>query len=271
MNKFKIKKYFYIINFFLIIFIFFLGFIEIRSKKTIYAQTISDENNAQSIDLSTGNVLPKVFNLNSEGKHKEALDLLILAIKQSPHESFFRTLLSSTFSMFLEEESKNDQNNIESYIKIAEAFELLNNNGQGLESLVKAIAIDDKNPQVWMNIAKLELKSNRKNEALDVFKEVIKLDKNNSDAYNNIAYILLQNENANQKDISKALEYAKKAYSLDSSKAEYMDTLAQAYYRIGEYHQAEKFIKKAINLAPTNFIFKEQLRKISLKNNLYAE
>ena len=274
MNKFKFKKYFYIINFFLIVLIFFLGFIEIRSKKTIYAQPISNEKISQSIDLSAANVLPKVFELNSEGKHKEALDLLILAIKQSPHESFFKTLLSSTFSMFLEEEIKtnqdminNNKENISSYIKIAEAFELLDNNSQGLEALVRAIAIDDKNTDVWMNIAKLELKSNRPNEAIDVFKEVIKIDKTNADAYNNIAYLLLKNEKANQKDLLKAVEYSKKAYSLNPSQPEYLDTIAEAYYRSGEYKQAKKFIKKAIALSPENYAFKEQLKKIILKDD----
>ncbi len=243
----KLKKYLYtfsvFLSFFAFISLFFIGFIEAHKDLN---NTVANTTKEQ-VDLSAGNVLAKVFELNSENKHREAIDLLVSAIKNQPQDSLLKTLLSTTFSLFLEAEIKTgenligeNENNTQAYIKVAEAFELLDNKAQALEILLKAINKNPKDTMIWMNIARLELKSNRPHEALDVFKEVLRIDNKNSDAYNNIAFILLNNNKSTEKDIKMALEYAQKANSIKSNKPEYMDTMAEAYYRNGDYYKSQE-------------------------------
>lgn len=243
----KLKKYLYtfsvFLSFFAFVSLFFIGFIEAHKDLN---NTVANATK-EEVDLSTGDVLTKVFELNSLNKHKEAIDLLVAAIKNQPQDSLLKTLLSTTFSLFLEAEIKTgenlineNENNTKAYIKVAEAFELLDNKAQALEILIRATNKNPKDTTLWMNIAKLELKSNRPHEALDVFKEVLRIDNKNSDAYNNIAFILLKNSKSSEKDIKMALEYAQKANSIKSNKPEYIDTMAEAYYRNGDYNKAQE-------------------------------
>lgn len=80
---------------------------------------------------------------------------------------------------------------------------------------------------------------------------------NDPNVYNNLAW-----EFATRKKYpEETLKAAKKAYQLAPDEANIMDTLAEAYFAIGNYEKAVFYEKKALEKEPDNEFFKKQLDK----------
>lgn len=60
----------------------------------------------------------------------------------------------------------------------------------------------------------------------------------------------------------KALKYALKAITLDSSKPHIWDTLAEAYFALGDYRKALEAIERAVELDPSSSYYRSQRLKI---------
>ncbi|MDP2983509.1 MAG: tetratricopeptide repeat protein [Candidatus Latescibacter sp.] len=71
---------------------------------------------------------------------------------------------------------------------------------------------------------------------------VIKKEPDNALALNNLAYMYMENG----KNLSRALEMAKKATSLDPRNGAFLDTLGWGFYRKRNYHEARKYIEQAL-------------------------
>lgn len=249
----------------------FMGFITVPGK----TQDINYKKNGV-IDIES--LIQKILKLNQQNKHQEAMNLLMIAIEKNQEDPLLRTLLVQTFDMFLEDEIRFGEQDIEknrknanAYLRVASALELKGEDFRAMETLINGISLNPQAAPLWMKIAKLEHKAKRDFEAIDVFKEVIRLDPKASDAYNNAAFIMTQNAATNSKDLSVAEKYAKTAIKLDPKNPEYIDTLAEVHFRKGEINQAQRLIKEAIKLNPEQDFYKNQLKRFSLKEPLLSE
>lgn len=239
------------------------------------SQALATEKNG-IIDIEA--LMKKVLKLNQQKKHQEAVDLLMAAMEKNQEDSLLRTLLMQTFEMFLEDEVRfgqqdiqENKHNVSAYVRVAGALELMGDNFRAMEFLINGVSINPAAPELWMKVGKLEHKANRSLEALDIFKEVIRLDKKSGDAYNNAAFILAQSERLNAEDLKLAESYAESARKLDPKNPEYLDTLAEVNFRKGDPEQAQALIKEAIKLAPERDSFKNQLRRFSQKSPVLFE
>ena len=95
-------------------------------------------------------------------------------------------------------------------------------------------------------------------EAIELYRLIIKRDDKNYNAYNSLAYLLAQHT----KNFTIALEYAQKAVSGSTKNPAYLDTLGYVYEHLGDYKQAEHFVKIALAYAPMSEEIRSHLKSI---------
>lgn len=238
----------------------------------------STGTSAAKAGVNIEQLMKQVLYFNQNNQHQKAIDLLLASIDQHKEDALLRTLLVQTFDLFLESEIKQGQRDLQknpknkhAYFRIAGSLEILGDQPRAMEILLNGIRYLPNAPDMWMKIAKLELKADRALEALDVFREVARLDKKNSDAMNNAAYIIARYEKSDAEDLQEAKELATTARKLDPKNVEYLDTLAEVFFRQGNSKMATSLIEKAIQLAPDRDAFKLQLQRFRNGHSLIAE
>jgi tetratricopeptide (TPR) repeat protein len=98
--------------------------------------------------------------------------------------------------------------------------------------------------------------------ALAELHRAIDLNPSDPSPWNNLAWLFATSKDSRFKNPAKALEYAQKAVSLSESKnAEFVDTLAEAYFVNGDNDKAIETEERALALIPDNASFKENLAK----------
>lgn len=100
------------------------------------------------------------------------------------------------------------------------------------------------NPGISFIYGSLLDEAGQKKEALEVMENLAKTQPDNYQALNYIGYTLAE-EN---RDLGRALELLKKANELAPNQSYIVDSLAWALFRAGQYEEALKEIKRAINL-----------------------
>ena len=223
-------------------------------------------------------LMKQVLALNQKNQHQKAIDLLLATGDKQNDNPILRTLLVQTFDLFLENQIKMSQKEIESnprdiasYIRLSGALELVGDRFRAMEILLNGLHYDANSPALWMKIGRLELKAERKNEALDVFREVTRIDGKNSDAFNNAAYILVRTDKCGAADLKEAEMRANNARKLDPKNPEYLDTLAEVFYKQGKAKMAQSLIEEALKLAPERDGLKDQLRRFRGDKSFDAE
>lgn len=98
-------------------------------------------------------------------------------------------------------------------------------------------------------------------EAIKDFERVLKLDPENSGTLNNLAWVLATSPKDELRDGQRAIELAKKACELTEYKAAHiLSTLASAYAETGDFENAKKWSKKAVEQGEGSDV-REQLQK----------
>jgi len=94
-----------------------------------------------------------------------------------------------------------------------------------------------------------------------LYEEALRLDPANALVLNNFAYSLAE-RNVN---LDRALAMSRKAVDADPGNASYLDTIGWIYYRLGNYKEAERFVKEAIGKGEVNAVVYEHLGDIYFK------
>lgn len=232
----------------------------------------------EAAPLDVEDLVKQVLRLNQHKEHQKAIDLLLATVDKQGEDSILRALLIQTFDLFLENEIKLGQNDIErnplnmaAYARVSGALELVGDKFRAMEILLNGLRHNPNSPEIWMKVGRLELKANRDHEALDIFREVIRLDTKNSDAYNNAAYILVRTDHCNANDLKEAEKLATSARKLDPKNPEYLDTLAEVHFRRGNAKMAQALIEEALKLAPDKDALKDQLRRFKGDTSLRSQ
>ncbi len=96
-----------------------------------------------------------------------------------------------------------------------------------------------------------------------IYDQLIKNNPNDAQAYNNYAYSLVERN----KDLERALSYAKEAVKLEPENPSYLDTIGWAYYKMNDIKKARAFIEKSIEIHGDNSVVLEHLGDILMKSN----
>jgi TPR repeat protein len=98
--------------------------------------------------------------------------------------------------------------------------------------------------------------------AIQYYQQAITRDPTFAIPYNNYAWILVSSDNPKMRDPKKALELALKAVALGEGKnGGHLDTLACAYFELGQVDKALEIETKAAELSPQNESIKQTLIK----------
>lgn len=270
----KIKP---IIGAFVVAFLMFTGIIAVSgSKNGISHEEGLKDNPTTAKEIES--VIQEVLSLNKTNRHQEAVEVLLKTIERQPKDSLLRAMLVQTFELFLEDEINagheqlaHDQKNGDAYSRVANALYLLGNDDKAAEILLNGLDVAPNSTKMWMKLAQIEMERNRKNsknEALDIFLEVVRLDPNHADALNNAAAILSRSEKPRPGDLEKAKTLADKALKIDPKNPDYLDTLAEIYFRQGNKEKALALIEEAIERAPDRLILKSQLERFKAQESV---
>ena len=174
-------------------------------------------------------------------KNNELVNLLETAKFKFPANVFFKHLLGDIYTM----KKKYDEAELEylNALKYIEGNKIIRN-------------------------SLLTLYESKKNyfKSDSIFQILILEDENDALTLNNYAYSLSERD-IDKVNIDYALELSKKALEIDPSNAAYLDTMGWIYFKIGDYKNAENFIKNSIEIDKNNAVVLEHLAEIYIKKN----
>ncbi|HSH29650.1 MAG TPA: tetratricopeptide repeat protein, partial [Thiohalobacter sp.] len=107
-------------------------------------------------------------------------------------------------------------------------------------------------PSLLIPLAGVQERRGNYDRAIELYEQVLASNPDNAIATNNLA-ALLSDHRTDQASLDRALELAEKFRNADQ--AVFLDTLGWVYYRRGEYAQAVKVLRRAVEQSPDIAIF----------------
>jgi tetratricopeptide (TPR) repeat protein len=105
---------------------------------------------------------------------------------------------------------------------------------------------DPQYPEVYRSMAFIYLDAGQFKEAIEAGKKALELNPKDAGTYNNLAWLYATAKEPNTKDLQLALQYAQKAVALTNGKqANFLDTLAEVYFALGDRENALLNFRKA--------------------------
>ena len=141
------------------------------------------------------------------------------------------------------------------------AYSRLGRNDEAVLVLEKARQLNPKDINAISQLA-LVYDGLKKYEECDrLYEEGLKIEPDNATILNNYGYSLADRNI----QIDRALEMAKKAVNAQPDNTSFLDTIGWVYFRLGDYKQAETYIKKAIDKGEASPVVHEHLGDVYFK------
>ncbi len=134
-------------------------------------------------------------------------------------------------------------------------------NEDAIAPLQRAIEINPKDINALSSLASTYDALKRYSEADKTFEAALKVDSLNPMVLNNYAYSL--SERGEQ--LERAFAMSKASLARDSANGSYLDTFGWIYFKLGNYAQAEKYVKQAIDAGEASAVVYEHLGDIYSK------
>ena len=134
----------------------------------------------------------------------------------------------------------------------------VNRNEDAIVPLERAIEINPKDVNAVSTLASTFDALKRYNESDTTFEMALKIDSLNAMVLNNYAYSLAERG----EQLERAYTMSKLSLSKDSTNASYLDTFGWIYYKLGNYTEAERYVKMAIDAGEVSAVVYEHLGDI---------
>lgn len=147
------------------------------------------------------------------------------------------------------------------YFLLGISYQRKNDNVEAVLALEKALQLNDRSVDAMTALAMTydELKQHEESDSL--YERALRLDPKNNLLLNNYSYSLAERG----LQLERALNMAKEAVAQQPNNQSYLDTYGWVYYRLGDYEEAEKWIRKAIDLGSISPVIHEHLGDIYFK------
>ena len=118
-----------------------------------------------------------------------------------------------------------------------------------------------------LSLADLYNNAGRKNDAEKTARQLVALEPGNADALNYLGYMLADRG----QQLDEAIRLVRRALDIEPDNPNYLDSLGWAYYRRGDYDQAEKYLTPASEQMPRNSTVQEHMGDILAKRGHWQE
>lgn len=149
----------------------------------------------------------------------------------------------------------------------AHALEEMGDAARAITVLEPAAKANPSDVATQLALADLYSTAGRKQDAERTVRQLVALEPGNADALNYLGYLLADSG----KQLDEAIRLVRRALDLEPNNPNYFDSLGWAYYRRGDYDQAEKFIVSAAQQMPRNATVQEHLGDVLAKRNRWAD
>jgi len=147
------------------------------------------------------------------------------------------------------------------YLLLGLSYSRLQRNEEAVENLWQSLKLNPNDINTLSSLA-LTLDGMKKYEQSDsLYEQALKLDPNSDIILNNYSYSL--SERGLQLD--RALEMATRAVKADSTSPSYLDTIGWVHFKLGNYGEAERYVRKAIDRGEASAVVHEHLGDVYFK------
>ena len=131
-----------------------------------------------------------------------------------------------------------------------------------LAEFQEAARLEPTNAKMWLYVGQAYERLGREAEALQALETGVNAEPRDAGVLNHTAWLYATAKDPTLRDPAKALEYAQRAVEVSQgANANYLDTLAEAYYVNREYDAAIEAEQRALELAPEDPVLQDQLDK----------
>ena len=133
---------------------------------------------------------------------------------------------------------------------------------QALAEFRDATRLEPTDTVLWLQLGQVYERMGRGEDALHSLEKGLEADPGNAGILNHMGWLYATAEPPTLRDPAKALAYAQRAVEASNGRdANILDTLAEAYYVNQEFDEAIKTEERALELAPEQAAFRNQLEK----------
>jgi len=126
----------------------------------------------------------------------------------------------------------------------------------------EAARFEPSNAELWMQLGQTYEQMGRGEEALHSLEAGVEAGPGNAGLLNHLAWLYATIENPTLRDPAKALAYAQRAVEAsNATDANFLDTLAEAYYANQQFDAAIETEERALEIAPELEAYQNQLKK----------
>ncbi len=147
----------------------------------------------------------------------------------------------------LEEVKKTYKDTFYVYTSLGNAFVKLNQQNLAFENYNKAIALNPKSEESYINRGVLNFEKNNLEAAIKDYKKAIELNPNNANALNNLGLALIK-----IKDYNNALLVIDKSLTFDAGNPFYINNKAFLMLKLNKNDEAQKLAEKSLRIDDTN-------------------
>jgi tetratricopeptide (TPR) repeat protein len=213
-------------------------------------------------------VLQKAALLNDVERYEDAMNLLVATLDRHPEDRRLIMILAATTALFAHQQDaegkariRKDPKDVDGYLMVARAHVIRGDGDKGLAVLTEGVIENPRAAPLWLMIGALELRASREAEALSAYRRAIRLDAKNSTARNNMAYLLVTASDRALRNTEEAMAHVRVALRAEPDNPAFLDTLAEIHFKRGERRLALSVIRRAIELAPRDDFFRNQLQR----------
>ncbi len=135
------------------------------------------------------------------------------------------------------------------------AYQRKHQNPEAMSELERAVQIDGKNVDALTSLALTLDEMKRSQESDSIYERALTLDPRNHLLLNNYSYSLAERG----LQLDRAMKMSKMAVDQQPTNQSYLDTYGWIFFRMGNYREAEKWIKKAVDVGNASAVLNEHL------------